>query len=178
MCGYENWTIKKTESQRTDAFELWSWRRFLRVCLLDGREIKPVNPKGNQPWTFIRSTDAEAPTLWPPNVKRQLIGKDPDARKDWGQEEKGAAEDSMVGWHYWLSGYELEQTPGDSEGQGSLACCSPCSQKELDMTEWLKNKEELKSFLIKVKEESEKDGLKLNIQQTKIMASVPSIHEK
>ena len=93
---------------------------------LDSKEIQPVNPKGNQPWIFIERTDAkvEAPVLWPPDVKSRLIGKDPDARKDWGQAEKGATEDEMIGWHYWLNGHEFEQTPGDSEGQGSLACCS------------------------------------------------------
>ena len=94
---------------------------------LDCKEIKPVNPKGNQPWIFIGRTDAkaEAPILWLPEVKSQLIGKDPDIGKDWRQEEKGAAEDEMVGWHHWLNGHEFEQTQGDGEGQGSLACCSP-----------------------------------------------------
>ena len=81
------------------------------------KETKPVNPKGNQPWIFIRSTDAEAeaPVLWPPDSKSQLIGKDPDAGKDWGQEEKGTTEDEMVGWHRWLNGCEFEQTQGDNE---------------------------------------------------------------
>ena len=102
---------------------------------LDNTEIKPVNLKGNQPWIYIGRTDAEAPVLWPPDVKRQPIGKDPDAGKDWGQEEKGATEDDeMFGWHHWLSGYEFEQIPGDSEGQGSLACCSPWGYKESDTT--------------------------------------------
>ena len=101
--------------------------------------IKPVNPKGSQPRIFIGKTDteAEAPIIWPPDAKSQLIWKDPEAGKDWKQEEKGAAEDEMVGWHHWLNGHEFEQTPGDSEGQGSLACCSPWGRKELDMTEWL-----------------------------------------
>ena len=100
------------------------------------KEIKPVNPKGNQPWIFIGRTDAEtkAPILWPPDAKSWLIWKDPDAGKDWGQEEKGAIEDEMVGWHHWLNGHEFEQTLGDSEGQGSLACCSPGGCKESDMT--------------------------------------------
>ena len=93
---------------------------------LECKEIKPVNPKGNQLWIFIGRTDAEAvaPILCPPGVKNQLIGKDHDARKDWGQEEKRVAEDEMVGWHYRLNGHEFEQTLGDSEVQGSLACCS------------------------------------------------------
>ena len=97
---------------------------------LDSKEIKPVNPKGNQPCIFIGRTDAEAEALilWPPDAKSQLIGKDPEAGKDWRQEEKGVTEDEMVGWHHRLNG--CEQTPGDSEGQGSLACCSPWGYKE------------------------------------------------
>ena len=83
---------------------------------LDNKEIKPVNPKGNQPWIFIGRTDTEgeAPILC--DAKIQLIGNAPDARKDWGQEEKGMAEDEIVGWHYLLNGHETEQTPGESEG--------------------------------------------------------------
>ena len=87
---------------------------------LDCKEIKPVNPKGNQPWLFIRRTDVEALILWPPNAKSQLFGKDPNVRKNWGQEEKGMTEDKMVGWHHWLNGQAFEQTLGDSEGQGCL----------------------------------------------------------
>ena len=87
------------------------------VLALDLKEIKPVNPKGNQSWIFIRRTDAEAPILWPLDVKSQLTGKDPDAGRDWGQEEKGVTEDEMVGWHHWLNGHESEQTPRDREGQ-------------------------------------------------------------
>ena len=103
---------------------------------LDSKEIEPVNPKGNQPWIFIGRTDAEAeaPILWPLDVKSWLIGKDSDAGKDWEQEEKGMTEDEMVGWHHQLNEHEFEQTPGDSEGQGSLACCSPWGHKESDMT--------------------------------------------
>ena len=81
---------------------------------LDFKEIKPVNHKGNQSWIFIGRTDAEAPILWPPDAKSQLIGKDPDVGKDWGQEEKGATEDEMIGWHHWLNGHEFEQTLGDN----------------------------------------------------------------
>ena len=103
--------------------------------------IKPVNPKGNQSWIFTGRTDAEAepPIFWPPEEKIQLIGKDSDAGEDWGQEEKGGTEDEIVGWHHRLNGHEFEQTPGVSEGQGSLACCSPWCLKELDMTERLNN---------------------------------------
>ena len=90
---------------------------------LDYKEIKPANPKGNQPWIFLERTDAEAeaPILWPSNVKSWLIGKDPDAGKDWGQEGKGVTEDEMVGWHHQLNGHKFEQSQGDSEGQRSLA---------------------------------------------------------
>ena len=90
---------------------------------LDSKEIKPVNPKGNQPWLFIGRTnaEAEAPILWPPDVKSQLTGKDFDTGKDWGQEEKGAIEDEIIGWHYRINEHEFEQILGDSEGQGSLA---------------------------------------------------------
>ena len=91
--------------------------------LLDSKEIQSVHPKGNQPWIFIgrSDTEAETPILWPPDVKNWLIGKDPDAGKDWRQVEKGVTEDEMIGWHYWLSGHEFEETLGNSEGQGSLA---------------------------------------------------------
>ena len=89
---------------------------------------------GNLFWIFIGKTDTEAPKLWPPDAKSQLIGKDPDAGKDWRQKEKGVAEDEMVRWHYQLNGHEFEQTPGDGERQGSLACCSPQDCKESDIT--------------------------------------------
>ena len=106
---------------------------------LDCKEIQPVNPKGNQSWIFIGRTDAEveAPVLWPPDAKCWLVGKDPDAGKDWRQEEKGMTEDEMVGWHHRLNGYEFERAPGDSKGQGHLACCSSWGCKESDRTEWL-----------------------------------------
>ena len=125
MYGYESWTIKKAERQRIDAFELWCWRRLLRI--------------------FIGRTDVEAETskLWPPDVKSLLIGKEPDAGKVWRQEEKGTIEDEIVGWHHWLNGREFEQALGDGEGKGSLVCCSPWSLIELDMTEQLNNKQHL-----------------------------------
>ena len=106
----------------------------------DHKEIKPVDPKGNQPWILIWRTDAEAPILWSPDVKSQLIGKDPDAGNDWGQEEKRATEHEMVGWHHWLAGNESEQTPDNSEGQGSLVCCSSWGCKESDRTEQLNDR--------------------------------------
>ena len=98
---------------------------------LDSKEIKPVNPKGNQHWIFTERTEAQtqAPILWPPDAKSWLIGKDPDAKKDWEQKEKGVAEDEMVRWHHWFNGHEFEQTPGDNEGQGSLASCSSWSRR-------------------------------------------------
>ena len=103
---------------------------------LDNKEIQLVNPKGTQPWIFFGRTDAEAepPGLWPPDLKRWLIGKNPDPGKDWRQEEKGVTEDEMIRWHHQLNGHEFEQTPGDSEGQGSLACCSSWGGKELNTT--------------------------------------------
>ena len=106
---------------------------------LDCKEIQPVHPKGNQSWIYIRKTDAEAPILRPPDVKSWLIRKDPDAWKDWRQEEKRTTEDKMVRWHHWLNGHASEQAPGGGEGQGSLVCCCPWGRKELDTTEWLKN---------------------------------------
>ena len=106
---------------------------------LDSKEIQPVRPKGNQSWIFIRRTDAEAeiPILWPPDVKNWLIGKYPDAGKDWRQEDKGTTEDEMVGCHPWLDGHEFEQDPEVGDGQGSLACCSPWGHKESDTTKLL-----------------------------------------
>ena len=98
-----------------------------------------IHPKGDQSWVFIGRTDAEAvtPILWPPHVKSWLIGKDSDAGRDWGQEEKGTTEDEMVGWHHQLDGHEFGWTPGVGDGQGGLACCNSWGHKELDMTERL-----------------------------------------
>ena len=104
---------------------------------LDCKEIQPVNRKGNQCWIFIGRTDAEAesPILWPPDVKNWLIGKDPDAGKDWRQKGKGITQDEMVGWHHRLDGHEIEQAPGVGDGQESLMCCSPWGWKESNRTE-------------------------------------------
>ena len=106
---------------------------------LDFKEIKPIHTKGNQSCIFIGRTDAEAeaPILWPPDAKNWHIGKDPDAGKDWGQEEKGMTEDEMVGWHHRLDGREFEQAPGVGDGQGCLSCYSPRGRKESDTTQWL-----------------------------------------
>ena len=127
MYGCESWTIQKAEHWRIDAFELWCWRRL--DSPLDFKEIKSVNPKGNQPWIFIGNNDAEASILWPPDLKNWLIGKDPGAGKDWRHKEKGMTEDEMVGWHHQLDGHDFEQAPGVGDGQGSLVCCSPWVKK-------------------------------------------------
>ena len=109
MYGCESWTKKKAEHWRIDAFELWYWRRFLRKSL-GSKGIQPVHPKGNQFWIFIWRTGAKAeiPILWPPDVKNWLIGKDPDAGKDWRREKKGTTEDEVFGWYHWLNGHEFE----------------------------------------------------------------------
>ena len=105
-----------THSTATAAQQAWDtffsdWSVFHVKSPLDSKEIKLVKPKGNEPWIFIGRTDteAEAPVLWPPDAKRQLIGNNSDARKDWGQKEKGATQDETVGWHHWLNGHEFEQ---------------------------------------------------------------------
>ena len=131
MSGCDRWTIKRAEHRRIDAFKLWCWRRLLRVPWTARRSNQSIL-KENPPWIFMGRTDAETPILWPPDSKNWLTGKDLDAGKDWGQKEKGAAEDKMVGWHHWLN--EFEQTPGVGDGQGSLACCSPWGCKESDTT--------------------------------------------
>ena len=136
MCGCESWTTKKAECQRIVVFELCCWRRLLRVPWT-AKEIKPVHPKGNQSWIFTGRTDAEAPILGPPDWKNWLTRKDPDTGKDGRQEEKGMKADEMVGCHHRLNGHEFEQAPGDGEGEGSLACCSPWGYKKSDWTDWL-----------------------------------------
>ena len=131
-----------------DCEESWAqknwcfWSVVLEKLLespLDCKEIQPVHPKGDQSWVFIGRTDVESetPILWPPDVKSRLIGKDPDAGKVWGQEEKGTTEDEMAGWHHRLDGHEFEWTPGVGDGQGGLACCSSWGRKESDATEQL-----------------------------------------
>ena len=128
MYRCESWTIKEAEHQRSNAFELWCWRKLLRVPWTARRSSprKPVHLKGNQPWIFIGRTDAEAevPILWPPDAKNWLIGIHPDAGKDWRQEEKQMTED-ILGCYRLLGGHEFEQALGVGDEQGSLACCSP-----------------------------------------------------
>ena len=132
------------DSQESWAPKNWCfWTAVLEKTLespLDCKKIQPVHPKGDQSWVFTGRTDVEAetPKLWPPDVESWLIGKDADAGKDWGQEEKGTVEDEMAGWHHWLDGRESEWALGVGDGQGSLACCDSWDHKESDMTEWLK----------------------------------------
>ena len=123
--GRESWTIKKAEHRRIDAFELCCWRRLLRVPWTARRSNQSILKEINQPWDFFERNDAEAetPVLWPPHAKSWLIGKDSDAGRDWGQEEKGMTEVEMAGWHHWLNGHESEWTPGVGDGQGGLTCC-------------------------------------------------------
>ena len=106
---------------------------------LDCKEIQPVHSEGDQPWDFFGRNDAKAetPVLWPPRAKNWLNGKDSDAGRDWGQEEKGTTEDEMAGWPHRLNGHEFGWTPGVGDGQGGLACCSSCGRKESDTTERL-----------------------------------------
>ena len=132
MYGCESWTMRRL-SAKNGCF----WTVVLEESFkspLDCKKIKPVNPKGNEPWIFVGRTEAEAALLWPPDVKSQLIRKDPDAGKEWRKEEKGMTEDEMVGWHHRLNGHEFDQAPGDGEGQGGLACCSLQGCKESDTT--------------------------------------------
>ena len=131
-----------------DCEESWApknwcfWTVVLEKTLespLDCKEIQPVHPKGDQSWVFIGRTDAKAetPKLWPPHEKSWLIGKDSDAGRDWGQEEKGMTEDEMAGWHHWLDERGSEWTPGVGDGQGGLACFNSWGHKESDTTKWL-----------------------------------------
>ena len=137
MYGCESWTVKKAESWRIDAFELWCWRRLLRVC----KEIQPVHSERDQPWDFFGRNDAKAetPVLSPPHVKSWLIGKDSDAGRDWGLEEKGTTEDEMAGRHHWLDGCESEWTPGVGNGQGGIHGVSKSRTGLSDWTELKKN---------------------------------------
>ena len=106
---------------------------------LDCKEIQPVHSELNKPWDFFGRNDAKAetPVLWTPHANSWLIGKDSDAGRDWGQEEKGTTEDEMAGWHHWLDGRESQWTPGVGDGRGGLACCKSCGHKESDLTERL-----------------------------------------
>ena len=133
---------------KLDCEESWApknwcfWTVVLEKTLenpLDCKEIQPVHSVGDQPWDFLGRNDAKAETLvlWPPHEKSWLTGKDSDAGRGWGQEEKGTTEDEMAGWHHWLDGPESEWTPGVGDGQGGLACYDSWGRKESDTTEWL-----------------------------------------
>ena len=140
MYECESWTVKKARTE-----ELMLLNCGVGEDSLDYKEIQPVHPKGDQSWVFFGRTDAEAetPILWPPHVKSWLIGKIPDAGRDWGQEEKGMTEDEMAEWHHGLDGHESEWTPVVGDGQGGLACCDSRGCKESDRTEWLNWTEEV-----------------------------------
>ena len=132
MYGCESWNIKKAKHQRTDVFKFWCWRRLWNSLGQQGDQTSQNLRKSIL--NIIGRPDAEAPIVWPPDAKNWLIGKDPDAAKDWQQKEKGITEDEMVPWHHQLNSHVSEQSPGYSERQGSLACCSPWSHKWSDTT--------------------------------------------
>ena len=140
MYGCESWTIKKVECERIDAFELWCWRRFLRVPWTARRSnksiLKEINPEYSLEGLMLKlKLQYFGHLMW----RADSLRKDPDAGKDWGQEEKGTTEDKMARWHHRLNGHEFGQAPGVGKGQVSLACCSPWGCNELDTTEWLNN---------------------------------------
>ena len=137
MYGHKSWTVKKAERRRIDAFELWCWRRLLRVpWTARGSNQSILKEMG--PGCFGRNdAKVETPVFWPPLVKSWLIGKNSDAGRDWGQEEKGTTEDEIAGWHHLVDGREFEWTPGVGDGQGGLACCDSWVCTESDTTEWL-----------------------------------------
>ena len=132
MYRYESWTVKKAERQRIDAFELWCWRRLLRIPWT--REIQPVHSEGDHPWDFFRRNDAKAetPVLWPPHVKSWLIGKNSDAGRDWGKEGRGRQRKRWLDGITYLmdDGRESEWTLGVGDGQGGLACCDSWGHRE------------------------------------------------
>ena len=142
--GFSNGHVWMWELDHKEDWVLKNWCFWTVVLertlesLLDCKEIQSVNPKGHQSWMFIVRTDVEAetPILWPPDAKNWLIGKDPDAGKDWRQEEKGTIEDEMVGWHHWLNRHEFEHAPGVGEGQRSLVCCSPWGDSQTWLSNW------------------------------------------
>ena len=138
MYGCESWTVKKADCQRIDAFELWCWRRLLRVPWSARRStqsvLKEISPGCSLEGLMLK---LKLQYFWPPHAKSWLIGKDPDPGKDWRQEKKGRTEDEMAGWHHWLDGHGCEWTLGVGDGQGGLACCNSWGRKVSDMTERL-----------------------------------------
>ena len=139
MYGCESWAVKKAESRRIDAFELWCWRRLLRVPWTARRSnqsiLKEISPEYSLEGLMLKLKLQYFGHLM--QTKNWFIWKDSDAGKDWRLEEKGMTEDEMVGWHHWLDGHEFEQAPGTGNGQGSLVYCSPWGRKESDMTKRL-----------------------------------------
>ena len=153
MYGCESWNVKKVEHQRIDAFELWCWRRLLRFPWTARRSNRSILKKSVlnihwKDWYWIWNSHTLA-TWW----KELTHLKDPDAGKDWGQEEKGMTEDEMVGWHHWLKGHEFEQAPGVGDRHGGLACCSPWGCKELDITERLNWTELITTIILQRKKQ-------------------------
>ena len=149
MYGCESWTVKKAERRRINAFELWCWRRLLRVPWTTRRSnqsiLKEINPGISLQGMMLKLK----PVLWPPHGKSWLIGKDFDAGRDWGQEEKGTTEDEMAGWHHWLDGSESEWTAGVGDGQGGLVYYDSWGRKESDTTERLNSTEARLTFALK-----------------------------
>ena len=135
MYGCKSWIVKKAECWRIEAFELWCWRRLLRVPWTARRSnqsiLKEISPGCSLEGLMLK---LKLQYFWPPDVKSWLIGKDSDAGRDFGQEEKGMTEDEVVGWHHWLEGHEFEWTLGVSDGQGGLKCCSSWGRKGSDRT--------------------------------------------
>ena len=139
MFGCESWTVKKAEQRKIDAFELWCWRRLLRVPWTAKRSNQSI-PKEVSPGCSLKGMMLKLKLQYFGHLMQRVdsfIGKDSDAGRDWGQEEKGTTEDEMAGWHHWLDGREFEWTPGVGDGQGGLACCDSWGRKDLDMTERL-----------------------------------------
>ena len=144
MCGWKSWTIKKAECQRIDAFELWCWRRLLRVPWTARRSnqstLREISPGCSVEGLMLRlKLQSFGHLMW----RTDSLEKTLTAGKDWGQEEKGTTEDDeMVGWRHWLNGHEFDQTLGVGDGQGNLTCCSQRGCKESDMTEQLNRTEQ------------------------------------
>ena len=144
--------VRKAEHQRIDAFELWHWRRLLTVPWTVKTSNQSILKEINSEYSLERlmlklTVQSFGHLLFTSGVRSRLIGKDPDAGKDWRREEKGTTEDKIVGWLHWLNGHEFEQAPGVDDGQGSLVSCSPWGLKELDTTEWLNWTEQRKKRL-------------------------------
>ena len=137
MYVYESWTVKKAEHRRIDAFELWCWKKLFWVPWTARKSNQSILKETSSGCSLEGQMLMLKLQYWPPHAKRWLIGIDPDAGRDWGQEKKGMTEDETAGWHHWLDERESEWTPGVGDGQGGLACCDSWGRRESDMTEWL-----------------------------------------